>query len=65
MTAVAEETSGRGKTYELAYDLATEIERHHDLRTSPWNTPDDVGPEDERELSELLASLRMFTSSDS
>ncbi|MEV4437551.1 hypothetical protein AB0K09_00800 [Streptomyces sp. NPDC049577] len=43
-----------------ANDFAAELSRHHDLRNSPWNTPDDVGPEDEQELHSLLDALRSW-----
>ncbi|MFF3943006.1 hypothetical protein [Streptomyces phaeofaciens] len=55
---VEEATSGRGELYETVRDLADELERHHDLRTSPWNSPEDVGPEDERELQAVLDRVR-------
>ncbi|MGM9383114.1 hypothetical protein [Streptomyces antibioticus] len=55
---VEEATSGRGELYETVRDLTDELERHHDLRTSPWNSPEDVGPEDERELREVLDHVR-------
>ncbi|GGU42576.1 hypothetical protein [Streptomyces lavendofoliae] len=62
LVSVSEATSSRGDTYRLACDLASELERHHDLRTSPWNTPDDVGPEDERDLQNTLAEVRKLIS---
>ncbi|MFJ8543497.1 hypothetical protein ACIRFH_16035 [Streptomyces sp. NPDC093586] len=61
LALVSDATSGRGATYEVACELAAELERHHDLRTSPWNTPDDVGPDDERDLAETVAEVRKLT----
>lgn len=54
----AEVTSRRGPLYERACELAAEPERHHDLRTSTWNTPDDVTPADDRQLARTFAEVR-------
>ncbi|MEU0491456.1 hypothetical protein ABZ249_19670 [Nocardiopsis sp. NPDC006139] len=54
----AEVTSRRGLLYEQAYELAAELERHHDLRTSPWNAPGDVTPADDRQLAQTIAAVR-------
>ncbi|MEU6263201.1 hypothetical protein [Saccharopolyspora shandongensis] len=62
MVVVSEVTSRRGETYEQAYNLAGELERYHDLRTSRWNTPDDVRPEDDQDLKEVLGEVRRLIS---
>ncbi|WP_326728881.1 hypothetical protein OG478_22155 [Streptomyces phaeochromogenes] len=57
-----EGTAGRGELFEAVRELTDELERHHDLRTSPWNSPEDVGPEDEQDLSETVARVRDLVS---
>ncbi|MFF8401559.1 hypothetical protein ACF1AB_05360 [Streptomyces sp. NPDC014846] len=59
-----ESTSGRGALFETVQELTDELERHHDLRTSPWNTPDDVGPSDEEDLQDVMERLRKLVTED-
>jgi hypothetical protein len=54
----AEVTSHRGPLYEQACEPATELERHHDLRTSAWNTPDDITPAGDRQSVRAVAEVR-------